>query len=201
MQRKLWEDEGTLDLQDGSITIHREYFPALKADAYLQKLGKIRWKQNQIVVFGKKHLEPRETAWYGDNGISYTYSGLTHTARPWIPILTEIRDGITDTIHTSFNSVLLNRYRDGQDGVGWHADDELELGNQPVIGSVSLGQTRCFQIRRKQTSREPISLNLHHGDLVVMSGETQKFWEHQIPKTTQQVGERINLTFRKIHHE
>ena len=200
MQRKLWEDEGTLDLQDASITIHREYFSASKADAYLQELGKIRWKQEKIVVFGKKYFEPRETAWYGDGGISYTYSGVTHTARPWIPILAEMRDDIMGTVHSSFNSVLLNRYRDGRDGVAWHADDELELGNQPIIGSVSLGQTRCFQIRRKQTPREVISLNLHHGDLVIMSGEMQKFWEHQVPKTKQKVAERINLTFRKIHH-
>ena len=200
MQRKLWEDEGTLDLHDASITIHREYFPASKADTYLQELRKIRWKQKKIVVFGKKHLEPRETAWYGDGGISYTYSGVTHTARPWIPVLAEMREDIMNTIHASFNSVLLNRYRDGQDGVAWHADDELELGDHPIIASVSLGQTRCFQIRRKQTPKEVVSLNLHHGDLVVMSGDTQKFWEHQVPKTKQKVAERINLTFRKIHH-
>ena len=200
MQRKFWEDEGTLDLQDASITIHREYFSSSKADMYLQELRKIRWKQKKIVVFGEKHLEPRETAWYGDDDISYTYSGVTQTAKPWIPILVEMLEDLSEAVHTSFNSVLLNRYRNGQDGVAWHADDELELGKQPIIGSVSLGQTRCFQIRHKQTPREVISLNLHHGDLVVMSGKTQKFWEHQVPKTKQKVSERINLTFRKIHH-
>ena len=107
MQRKLWEDEGTLDLQDASITIHREFFSGSKADDYLQDLGKIRWEQKKIVVFGKKHLEPRETAWYGDGGISYTYSGVTQTAKPWIPILVEMLEDLSEAVHTSFNYVYL----------------------------------------------------------------------------------------------
>ena len=200
MQGRLWEVEGELNLQDASIVIHRQYFSPLIASAYLKRLKSVSWKQEELIVFGKKHLEPRETAWYGDKEASYTYSGLTHKPKPWIPVLDEIRNDVTAIARASFNSVLANRCRDGQDGVAWHADDEFELGENPVIGSVSFGQTRRFQLRHKYEPRAVVSLDLHHGDLMVMSGGTQKFWEHQIPKTKQSITERINLTFRNINH-
>ena len=199
MQRKLWEDEGTLDLQDASITLFREYFPSLKADEYFSGLQDVPWHQEEIIVFGKKYPEPRETAWYGDQGTTYTYSGITHTPKPWTPVLSEIREKIENETQARFNSVLLNRYRNGQDSVAWHADDEPELGENPVIASVSLGQTRRFQLRHKFLLKKAVSLDLHHGDLLVMSGKTQHFWEHQVPKTKQEIPARLNLTFRNIY--
>lgn len=199
MQRKLWEDEGNLDLQDASITLFREYFPSLKADEYFAGLQDVPWHQEEIIVFGKKYPEPRETAWYGDQGTTYTYSGITHTPKPWTPVLSEIREKVENETQERFNSVLLNRYRNGQDSVAWHADDEPELGENPVIASVSLGQTRRFQLRHKFLSKKTTSLELHHGDLLVMSGQTQHFWEHQVPKTKQDISARLNLTFRNIY--
>ncbi|MCC7534261.1 MAG: alpha-ketoglutarate-dependent dioxygenase AlkB [Bacteroidia bacterium] len=158
-------------------------------------LEEIRWKQEPIQLFGKKVLTPRLTAWYGEK--SYAYSGRIFHPQAWTNTLIEIKKRIEKTIPINFNSVLLNRYRNGNDSVAWHADNEKELGINPVIASVSFGATRNFKLRHLQT-KETIELLLSNGSLLIMQGALQHHWQHQIPKTKKIVGERINLTFRVI---
>ena len=148
-------------------------------------------------MYGKELPFPRLTAWYGDQDQTYTFSGITLQPHPWTPELLEIKKKLESRAGTSFNSVLLNRYRDGKDSISWHQDNEKELGKNPIIASVNFGATRTFQLRHIHTG-EKISIQLTHGSLVIMMGELQHFWKHQIPKTRKPVGERINLTFRTI---
>ena len=140
---------------------------------------------------------PRLTAWYADAGLTYRYSGVTHHALEWTPTLQEIRRDAEATAHASFNSVLLNFYRDGQDSIGYHADDEPELGVNPVIASISLGSVRQFVLKHKK-SGEKLKFDLAPGTLLIMGGTCQHHWVHALPKTKSLVGERINLTFRNI---
>jgi alkylated DNA repair dioxygenase AlkB len=156
------------------------------------------WEQRSITVFGKRHLEPRLTAWYGDPGATYQYSDVTHDPLPWTPLLTDLRGRLASVAQTRFNSVLLNLYRDGRDSNGWHADDERELGASPVIGSISLGETRRMRFRRRD-GRATFALDLRSGDALVMRGDAQSQWQHCIPKTSRIVGPRINLTFRWVN--
>jgi alkylated DNA repair dioxygenase AlkB len=160
-------------------------------------LSSVPWAETEIVLFGKPVQVPRLTAWYGDADASYVYSGVRNLPLPWIGDLDRLRDLVSNEAGTRFNSVLLNRYRDGTDSVSWHRDDEPELGPTPTIASLSLGATRRFRLRNKQT-RETHGLDLESGSLLLMDGESQRLWEHCVPKTRRQVGERINLTFRLI---
>ena len=171
-----------------------------RADAYLSELlaAKEMWTQEEIRLFGRRVPLPRLTAWYGDPGHVYTYSGIRMEPRPWTPLLREIRDRTAAIAGAKFNTGLLNRYRNGRDSVAWHADDEPELGENPVIGSVSLGADRAFHLRRKVQRDMVIKTVLRHGDVLVMSGATQRFWVHQVPKTGKPVEERVNITFRRI---
>src|SRR5205085_1550841 len=140
---------------------------------------------------------PRLTAWYGDAGKSYTYSHIAMKSEPWTPILLYIKNRIEEVVEVSFNSVLLNLYRSGKDSVSWHQDNERELGENPVIGSVSFGGIRRFQFRhRLKKDIGKVDLNLTPGSLLIMKGTTQQCWQHQIPKTSKPVLPRINLTFR-----
>lgn len=196
------------------MNFQSELFPALLpegfqyAQAFLdpQEAGRLEtallssvpWAETKIVLFGKRVLVPRLTAWYGDEGASYVYSGVRNLPLPWIGDLDRLRDLVSNEAGTRFNSVLLNRYRSGTDSVSWHSDDEPELGPTPTIASLSLGATRRFRLRNKQT-RETHGLDLESGSLLLMDGESQRLWEHCVPKTKHQVGERINLTFRVIH--
>lgn len=149
-------------------------------------------------MYGKKVLFPRLTAWYGDNDKPYSFSGITLSPNPWTKELQEIKNKIS--LHTSvnFNSVLLNRYRSGNDSISWHTDAEPELGINPTIASVNFGATRKFQLRHIKTN-EKLEIELSHGSLLIMEGELQHFWQHQVPKTSKPIGERINLTFRLIN--
>jgi len=158
----------------------------------------IDWRDEEILLFGRRVAVPRRVAWYGDPGASYTYSGTPHHPEPWTPALTCTRDRVQELTGARFNAVLLNLYRDGRDGMGWHADDEPELGPNPVIASVSLGATRRFCLRHRRRRDLRIDLPLAHGSLLLMSGATQHHWVHALPKTTAPVGERINLTFRWV---
>jgi alkylated DNA repair dioxygenase AlkB len=160
-------------------------------------LSSVQWSETEIVLFGKPVKVPRLTAWYGDAGASYVYSGLRNVPLPWTGELELLRDLVSKKAGTPFNSVLLNRYRSSTDSVSWHSDDEPELGPTPTIASLSLGATRRFRLRNKQT-RETHGLDLESGSLLLMDGESQRLWEHCVPKTKRQVGERINLTFRLI---
>jgi len=158
----------------------------------------VAWHQDYLKMFGKRIPVPRLEAWIADEGLDYSYSGIHHDPDPWIDELIELRDLASGYSESNFNSVLCNLYRDGSDGVDWHADDEPEFGPLPVIASLSLGATRRFDLRRVDDHSIKVELELHHGDLVVMSGTTQALWRHRVPKTKKPVGERINLTFRNV---
>jgi alkylated DNA repair dioxygenase AlkB len=183
----------TIVLADGGLLLYDEAFlPAELADRFFIELrDHSRWEQKPA-LFG--HMQPRLTASYGDPGVTYRYSGTENVALPWTPTLLEIKQKI-EGIQGEFNYCLLNRYRSGSDSMGWHADDEPEMGN--IIGSLSLGATRRFRIRHNAT-RESKTFPAGHGTLIIMAGTMQQFWKHDVPKTKQLVGERINLTFRNI---
>lgn len=158
----------------------------------------IRWKHEQILMFGKRVYQPRYTAWYGDTDKSYTYSGLKMQPEPWNGRLLDIKNAIEAASGTVYNSVLLNWYRDGADYMGWHADNEKELGQNPVIASVNFGATRRFLLRPKSNPSEKLEIHLKNGSLLVMSGAMQHYWQHAIPKELRVRTMRFNLTFRKI---
>lgn len=152
-------------------------------------------------MFGRQVAIPRLQAWYGDPNCTYRYSGLQLNPLPWTPDLLQLKARVEKLCQHTFNSVLLNLYRTGSDSNGWHSDDEKELGEQPVIASLSLGETRRFRLRHKYDKDiAPINLNLSSGSLLCMSGHSQSCWQHCIPKTARTVGPRINLTFRNILH-
>ena len=148
-------------------------------------------------MYGKKINFPRLTAWYGDNDKPYSFSGITLSPKVWNEELVSIKSKIEQIAKVDFNSVLLNRYRDGNDSISWHTDAEKELGINPVIASVNFGATRKFQLRHIKT-KEKLEIELTHGSLLIMQGELQHFWQHQVPKTKELKTERINLTFRVI---
>ena len=183
----------TIELTDGGILLYDESFlPAELSDRYFVTIrDECVWEQKPG-IFG--HMQPRLTASYGDEGVTYKYSGTVNVALPWTPTLLEIKEKI-EAVHGEYNYCLLNRYRSGQDSMGIHADNEPEMGN--VIGSLSLGSTRTFRIKHNKT-KETMSFPAGHGTLIIMAGTMQEFWKHEIPKTKQAVGERINLTYRKI---
>ena len=183
----------TIELTDGGILLYDEAFlPSELADRYFIELrDKCVWEQKPG-VFG--HMQPRLTASYGDEGVTYRYSGTINVAFPWTPTLLEIKEKI-EAVQGRYNYCLLNRYRSGQDSMGMHADNEPEMGN--VIGSLSLGATRTFRIKHNKT-KETINFPVGHGTLIIMAGTMQQLWKHEIPKTKEPVGERINLTYRQI---
>lgn len=181
------------------ITLYRAAVkPAIAELMFDRLLDAVDWAQDEITMFGRTIQVPRLSAWYGDPGAAYTYSGIALTPLPWIPELTPAVELAAELALCSFNSVLINRYRNGRDSVGWHSDDEPELGANPVIASLSLGATRVFRMRRRDNHTVQHRLELNSGDLVVMRGATQRLWAHQVPKTAKPVGERINLTFRTV---
>jgi alkylated DNA repair dioxygenase AlkB len=153
------------------------------------------WRMETARMFGREMLVPRMTAWFGD--ADYTYSGIRHRAAPFPPIVQRLRERAEKFSGASYNAVLLNLYRNGGDSVGWHSDNEKGLGDCPTIASLSLGATRRFQFRHRRT-KKTITLELSEGHWLVMAGETQRLWLHQVPKTTAAVERRINLTFRRM---
>jgi alkylated DNA repair dioxygenase AlkB len=158
----------------------------------------LSWRQDKITLYGKTHDVPRLQAWYADPGLTYTYSHIQLQPVQWHPLLIELKKQIEQYSNESFNSVLCNYYRTGNDYVAWHADDEKELGTKPIIASLSLGGARKFVLREKKNKTNKIELNLGSGDLLLMCGRTQEIFEHQIVKTKKEVEGRINLTFRRI---
>ena len=188
-----------LDLPDAEVRLWPAAFAAAEASECFRELRRaIDWRQEGVTVFGRRHAVPRLVAWHGDPGARYTYSGTSHEPLPWTPALERVRRRVQALAGCEFNAVLLNLYRDGRDGMGWHADDEPELGPDPVIASVSLGAARRFCLRRRRRGGLRVDLSLPHGSLLLMSGATQRNWVHAVPKTAAPVGERINLTFRRI---
>lgn len=186
------------DLPDATLTLYEYFFPRLIADGYYKRIiSDTSWKQEEVTLYNKTHLAPRLTAWYGD--AAYGYAGVKHTPLRLTKDLLEIKQKIEEVSGAVFNSVLLNYYRHGQDSMGWHRDNEKELGTNPVIGSVSFGETRPFRLRHKvRKDVEPVEILLHHGSFLLMSGTTQHHWEHMVPKTAKPINPRINLTYRMI---
>jgi alkylated DNA repair dioxygenase AlkB len=189
-----------IKLQDAELLYHPAFYQKAESDRIFKALLEtIEWKQDKIMMYGKELPLPRLSAWYGDNNKPYTYSGITLNPLPWTDELLQIKEKIEAEAKVKFSSVLLNRYRDGQDYVGWHTDAEKELGKNPIIGSVNFGATRKFQLRRIDDHKEKFEVELKHGTFLVMGGSTQHFWQHQVPKTALKIGERLNLTFRVIY--
>lgn len=174
-------------------------FTEAECDMYINELQQaIEWKQEPITIYGRTVMQPRLTAWYGDPGKIYSYSGITMQPRAWTPALLKIKQRIETVSPVVFNSALLNLYRDQHDSMGWHRDNEKELGINPVIGSVSFGAPRTFQFRHYNDKSLRQSLELTHGSLLLMKGETQHHWEHSLPKRSREMGVRVNVTFRVI---
>jgi alkylated DNA repair dioxygenase AlkB len=189
---------GLAVIENGEYLFYPDFFKKSESDMYLQKLKTdIEWKQESMNMYGKQVAFPRLTAWYGDNDKPYSFSGITLAPKIWTNELIEIKDKIEPISKVQFNSVLLNRYRSGNDSITWHTDAEKELGRNPIIASVNFGATRKFQLRHVKT-KEKLEIELTHGSLLIMQGELQHYWQHQVPKTSQNVSERINLTFRVI---
>ncbi len=188
-----------IGLADAEVLVYPAVFTANEADRLLAALrSSLDWQQEEIVIFGRRQRVPRLVAWHGDPAAVYRYSGVVHRPQPWTPALQDIRSRVELLCATRFNSVLGNLYRDGRDGMGWHADDEPELGDNPVIASVSFGAERRFRMKHRRGAAGPRTLPLPHGSVLVMRGATQHNWLHSIAKTARPVGERINLTFRSI---
>ncbi|SDG93128.1 Alkylated DNA repair dioxygenase AlkB [Pseudomonas benzenivorans] len=188
-----------LHLPNAELELLAPWPDPLTADLWFrQLLEQTPWQQPQVQLYGRQFPVPRLVAWYGDAEASYRYSGLTHQPLAWTPLLAQIRARVVETAGQALNGVLLNYYRDGDDSMGWHSDDEAELGSNPLIASLSLGGTRRFDLRRKGQGRIEHSLWLEHGSLLVMRGPTQHHWQHQVAKTRSPCAPRLNLTFRLI---
>ena len=199
MQSLFPSEKILLDLPDAEISYYPQFFEAVEADAlFIELLETTFWQQDSITVFGKTHPQPRLTALYGNTDKAYTYSNLTMEPHPWNPLLQKIKNQIAAVCDTNFTSVLLNLYRDGKDSNGWHADNEKELGTNPVIASISLGAERAFHLQHNCDKNRKHKMILQHGSLLIMKGATQHNWKHQISKTAKPINPRINLTFRWI---
>lgn len=188
-----------LPLEDADLAYDPHWLDAGSAEALAAGLrDTIAWEVHRIRLFGRDHASPRLSCWIGDADASYRYSGTRFEPRPWPAALRPIRERLARELGVDFNSVLANRYRDGGDAMGWHSDGEAELGPTPVIASLSLGATRRFVLKHRQHPERKLALELPTGSLLVMAGPTQQHYRHALPRTARPVGERINLTFRRI---
>ena len=188
-----------LDMPGATVLLDPTFMSEQEARDLLETLiEEVDWEQHSVKIFGREVPSPRLSAWYGDAEAVYRYSGFTHRPRPWLPDLDGLRRRVEAALGERFNSVLLNRYRDGRDAMGWHADDEPELGTDPVIASVSLGAARRMTLRHRSRKDQKREVALTTGSLLVMAGETQRNWMHAIPRSKTVHAERINLTFRLI---
>ena len=186
-------------MPDAEVSLATSLFTPEESDQLFQDLlAEIHWTQETIRIYGKLIPIPRQMAWHGDSGSAYAFSGLALTPHPWIPLLNRIRARVQEAANTEFNSVLLNHYRSGADSMGWHADNEPELGPNPVIASVSFGGTRRFLLRNIANPALRAEVPLTSGSMLLMAGHTQHAWHHHVPRTAREVPPRINLTFRTI---
>ena len=180
-----------------------EYYPQFiskpDSNSLLQKfIDETPWRQTTQKMWDKEYLTPRLTAWYGDPGTDYSFSGGLKNPMPWTPELLLLKEKVEQAAGKRFNSVLLNYYRDGSDSVAWHSDKESVLGKNPVIASVSFGQVRSFDIRNKANHKEHYAIKLEHGSFLLMKAGLQEHWDHRIAKSTKPIGARVNLTFRVV---
>ena len=196
-----------LDLPDADVRFAPAWLPPDQADALFAALrDDVRWEVHRLRMYGREIDSPRLSSWIGDAGTGYVYSRVRFEPNPWPPALAALRARVDAAAGVAMNSVLANLYRDGNDAMGWHADDEPELGPRPVIASLSLGAPRRFVLRRRPprgarvraADLERHDIELPHGSLLLMSGSTQANWHHALPRTAKPVGPRINLTFRRI---
>lgn len=188
-----------VNLPNADITYFPSFFENnIAKGIYDELLHGIPWHQDNIKVFGKMHAQPRLTALFGNDSKPYSYSNITMQPHPWNLLLQKIKSHVESVVETQFTTVLLNYYRDGRDSNGWHADNEKELGQNPVIASLSFGCERIFQLKHNTIPALRKNILLENGSLLVMKGETQHYWKHQIPKTNRPIEGRINLTFRVI---
>lgn len=190
-----------LQIEEADISFARHVALPESDDVLLRKLiDETPWRSETVTVWGKTYQQPRLIAWYGDEGQRYSYSGISLEPLPWTKTLLDIRELVQQLSNERFNSVLLNFYRDHRDGMGFHSDDERELGPTPTIASVSLGATRVFVLKHKfRSDIKPIRLELGTGSVLIMKGQTQRNWKHGIDKQTKPCGPRVNLTFRRIY--
>ena len=183
---------------DGELYLLPKFYPEVEADKYYNQLFKaLAWQTEELLIFGRRLKTPRLMAWYGDAQAHYRYSGVEHSPQPWTKDLLELRAAVEAVCQHRFNSVLANLYRNGQDSMGCHADDEKELGQNPLIASLSFGATRLLRFKHPASGGK-LDLDLAHGDLLIMAGALQHHWRHELPKTRKIVEPRINLTFREI---
>ncbi len=186
----------TIINQDGIVLYQKKY-----TDELMENITKdIIWRNDSITMFGKTYPQPRLTAWYGENNVIYTYSKIKMQALPWTPVLLKLKNSLETNLGAKFNSVLINYYRNGQDHMSYHSDNEKELGKNPVIASLSFGATRKFILKHRYIKTNPlVALDLESQSLLVMSGELQEFWQHKIAKSAKIQSSRLNLTFRYIY--
>ena len=183
---------------DGQAIYFGQVLDVMEASLYFERLMySIEWRHDEAVIFGRHIVTKRMAAWYGDSNFSYSYSNTTKLALPFTPELAELRRKVEEISGDRFNSVLLNRYQTGEEGMAWHSDDERSLGKNSAIASLTLGAERRFAFRHRKT-KETLSLVLEHGSLLVMRGETQANWMHSLPKSKRVAEPRINLTFRRM---
>ena len=189
-----------LDIEDADIALVARVDLPAPDDALLETIvAETPWRAESITLFGKKVLQPRLIAWYGDPGQAYSYSGIALLPLPWTPTLAALRATVQAIAAEPLNSVLLNHYRDQRDSVGLHSDAEPELGPTPTIATLSLGATRTLVLKHRQRAeRKPVRIELPSGSLLLMRGRTQQFWKHAIPKEARPCGPRVSLTFRRI---
>jgi alkylated DNA repair dioxygenase AlkB len=186
---------------DGEVFLYPNFYQEDGVyDLFEELKHTILWKQDKMKIYGNSVNFPRLTSWYADGDKTYTYSGVVNTPIPFTPLLIQIKQAAEAQCGKQFNSALLNFYRNGEDSMGWHSDDERELSGDPVIASVSFGATRIFQFKHKVQKNAKISIALNNGSLLIMQGQTQHYWLHQVPKTTKDPGPRINITFRDIKY-
>lgn len=194
----LFPDAGVLVTRGGRAELFPSWLDTAEADALFDTLwSTLQWEQADLVVFGQKSTEPRMSLWCAENNMDYRYSGTARTAHPVPPSLEPVRQRLHEHTGALFNSVLINLYRDGNDRLGWHADNEECNGPEPTIASVSLGAERRFDLRHRATG-ETVRTLLPHGSLLVMSGQLQQHWVHQVPRMARVGAARINLTFRFV---
>ena len=196
---KFNESPSKLELPGADLLFYPNWLASGAADSLMKSLREnIAWECHRIKMFGREVDSPRLSCWMGDAGASYVYSQTRFEPHPWLPELQSLRERLQNEFECKFNSVLANLYRHGQDSMGWHSDDEPELGKQPVIASISLGAARRFSFKAKTENAKAVHLELPHGSLLLMRGDTQKNYRHALAKTAKPVGERLNLTYRNI---
>ncbi len=191
--------DGMFDLPDAQVRLWPQWLDPREADRlFARLLAELPWEVHRIRLLGREVDSPRLSCWMGEPEARYRYSGALFEPHPWHPDLERLAGRLRLALQAPFNSVLANRYRDGRDAMGWHSDDEPELGDRPVIASISLGATRRFVLKHRQHPESRLALDLPHGSLLLMAGDTQHHYRHALPRTARPVDERINLTFRGI---